>query len=190
MSNISIAPSPKFVKFLKEILRIEQRKLKKLDNFPTTVRNNDEKKVRWLDNLFTSMANLIYFFEFINKNPELMARFGEDIEDLLGLIPHKDSKYGPFERLTREVIGEGYSAAYSSADTNFTYQTRLLYILQFLVKQRSDWIMMQLHEPPTKNDYEMRNLMIEDMKRAEVWMGYLDKFDVDKKRKPNRVLGF
>jgi hypothetical protein len=195
-----IGPADSLKEYLGEALALEEfrglRKktkdgstigTKELSDIENALRNNDEAKVRAIDNLFESMANLIYFFQFMNNNPDILYRFKEDIEDLLGLtgqdVSKIDSKEPPFARLIREVIGEGNSAA----DTNFAYQTRLLHILQFLVKQRSDWIMMQLHEPPTKNEYEMRNLMIDDMKRAEVWMGYIDKFQYSKE-KPSRVL--
>jgi hypothetical protein len=119
------------------------------------------------------MATLIYFFQFMNNNPDIKYRFKEDIEDL-GLtgqdVSKIDAKDPPFARLIREFIGEGHD------NTNFQYRTRLLHIMQFLIN-------------PTKNDYEMRNLMIDDMKRAEVWMGYIDKYP-DSDEKPRRVLKF
>ncbi len=202
MSDIhkQIPPTASIKKYLDDVLELEKYRKsgkktsdgssigsKELSEIKLRIRNNDDAKGRAIDNLFESMANLIYFFQFMNNNPDILYRFKEDIEDLLGLTGHDvskiDAKDPPFARLIRELIGEGHD------DTNFGYRTRLLHIMQFLINHKSDWIMMQLHEPPTKNDYEMRNLMIDDMKRAEVWMGYIDKYP-DSDEKPRRVLKF
>lgn len=62
MSSKNIKPSQQLTKYLRETLRLERMKQKKLDPASSVVRNNDEKKVRTLDNhIFKSMANLIYF---------------------------------------------------------------------------------------------------------------------------------
>ena len=85
MSNKKIKPSINLTKYLDQTLRLERMKQKRLDLPSKLVRNNDEKKVRTLDNhIFRSVANLIYFFEFLNLYPDLINKFGEDIEDLLG----------------------------------------------------------------------------------------------------------
>jgi hypothetical protein len=196
MPNKQIPPSPKLIEYLNETLRLEKMKLKKLDKRrslydqvdPTVIRNNDEKKVRWLDNLFESIANLIYFFEYVNGHPELMGKFKDDIEDMMGETIksqlHLDSKKAPFARLIRELIGLEYT------DENFSYRTRLLHMLQFLINRKSDQIMMKLEKVPTLNDWQMRAMMSSDMKRAQTWIGYLDKYVADKETEPNRILGF
>ena len=61
-------------------------------------------------------------------------------------------------------------------------------MLQFLVNRKSDEIMTKFGEVSTKNDYEMRGMMSSDMKRAQTWIGYLDKYIADKEREPNRIL--
>ncbi len=81
-----------------------------------------------------------------------MGLTGKDISNI-------DSKEPPFARLIREFIGEGHD------DTNFGYRTRLLHMMQFLINHKSDWIMMK-NDVPTKNDYDMRSMIITDMKRA------------------------
>lgn len=194
MPNKQIPPSPKLVEYLDESLRLEKMKVKKLDKHrslydqieSTVIRNNDEKKVRWVDNLFESIANLVYFFEYVNNHPELMDKFREDIEDMMGETiksqQHLDSKNAPFVRLISELIGLQYT------DAGFGYRTRLLHMLQFLINRKSDQIMMKLDKIPTKNDYDMRSMMFTDMKRAEIWIGYLDKYVADKEREPNRIL--
>lgn len=194
MPNKQIPPSPKLIEYLNETLHLEKMKLKKLDKHhslydqvePTEIRNNDEKKVRWVDNLFESIANLIYFFEYVNNHPELITKFREDIEDMMGETIksqlHLDSKKAPFARLIREIIGLEYT------DAGFSYRTRLLHMLQFLINRKSDQIMTKFDTVPTKNDYEMRGMMSSDMKRAQTWIGYLDKYAADKERQPNRII--
>ena len=84
MSNKKIKPSINLTKYLDQTLRLERMKQKRLNLPSKLVRNNDEKKVRTLDNhIFRSVANLIYFFEFLNLYPDLINKFGEDIEDCL-----------------------------------------------------------------------------------------------------------
>ena len=74
------------VRYLHKTLELERMKQKKLDLSSATVRSNDEIKVRMLDNqVFRSMANLMYFFEFLNLHPELIDKFGDDVVDLLRL---------------------------------------------------------------------------------------------------------
>jgi hypothetical protein len=188
-----LGPADSLKEYLDEAIALEEfRGLGKKTKQGATIgthdqlrlRNNDEAKVRTIDNLFESMANLIYFFQFMNNNPDILYRFKADIEDLLGLtgqdVSKIDAKDPPFARLIREFIGEGHD------DTNFQYRTRLLHIMQFLINQKSDWIMMK-NDEPTKNDYEMRSMMITDIKRAEVWMGYIDKYP-DSDENPRRVL--
>src|ERR1044072_1413522 len=78
--------------YLQEKLLIEKEiKIKKNSGGRITetderrIRNNDDKKVRILNNhIFRAMANLIYFFEFLNKHQELDGLFDTDVEDLFG----------------------------------------------------------------------------------------------------------
>lgn len=191
MSNKYIKPSPKLIKFLKETSRLEAMKLKKLDKNRSlfdqvpkkTIRNNDEKKVRWLDNLFTSMANLIYFFEFINDHPEVIDKFGEDIEDLFGLNI-TDPKLAPFSRFIRAIIGEAHG---DYDNTQFNFRIRLLKIMQFLISEKADFASMNLNDPPTRTDMEFRNMMIPVLKQAQLWMWHLDKF-IERRKNPNRII--
>jgi hypothetical protein len=45
------------------------------------------------------MENLIYFFKFMLRHPELINRFGEDIEEFLGL------KQDPIGEATSQSLG-------------------------------------------------------------------------------------
>jgi hypothetical protein len=188
MANTPFEPTPKFVKFMAEILRLEQRKIKKLDNLPKTIRNNDEKKVRWLDNLFTTMANVIYFFEFINTHPELMDRFGDDIEDLLGLKPILDPQHAPFPRFLRAVIGEGNPS--DIEDSKFNYRYRLLKIMQYLINQKALQYYANPDNPTYQKDTRFKDTVWRDLLQAELWLTNIDKITVDKNKKPSRIMDF
>ena len=75
------------------------------------IRNNNDAKSRAIDNLFESMANLVCFFEFIDKHPEFIERFDDDIEDLFGLKANTTNiKKSPFSRLIKSMLGRGYGS--------------------------------------------------------------------------------
>ena len=132
MSNKKIKPSINLTKYLDQTLRLERMKQKRLDLPSKLVRNNDEKKVRTLDNhIFRSVANLIYFFEFLNLYPDLINKFGEDIEDLLGFKSGGSSRNPKGEGFVRFIIAllaEG-SIGYDD-DRRFNFRRRLLKVMQ------------------------------------------------------------
>jgi hypothetical protein len=109
-----IQASDRLTDYLNETLKLEELKSKPKQKaglgLARKIRSNDEKKVRTLDYLFRSMADIIYFFEFVNENPELIDRFDDDILDMLGLRepePHakdQDALYPAFSRLIKAVI--------------------------------------------------------------------------------------
>lgn len=89
-----------------------------------------------LDNIFKSMADMIYFFEFIDSNSELMNRFGEDIEDLLGFHQglggnYKKPKYRSFARLIKSILG--YHGPEHDEDDKFYFQRHCMRIMQHAV---------------------------------------------------------
>lgn len=107
-------------RYMKEKLRIERLKItaeepgNKLSEIDLReIKANDKNKVKILNkHIFPSMANLIYFFEFINKHPELEGVFDDDVEDLFGLRGshvkrHKtdDGKYLVFLRFLDAILG-------------------------------------------------------------------------------------
>ena len=105
--------------YLEEKLKIERLKIKTIqagnhlsEIDKRAIEANDRRKVARLNNdIFCSMANLIYFFEFINEHPELEGVFDEDIEDLFGFrgshVERKkvdDPKYLTFFRLMSSML--------------------------------------------------------------------------------------
>lgn len=220
-----IQPSRKLIKYLDETLEaqgIKQQKIGKVSKVKAKsisekqkqkllrqIRYNDEKKVRTLDYLFRSMADLIYFFEFINENPELIDRFDDDIEDLLGLkepepedwleTPPAFSRFiqavicGPF--CTPVMQGEDYGKR------KFAYRYHLLSIMQRHIIEK---VMPVYSEPylaakePYATEYtdkEVRSIVYEKFLDTKSHVNTLDKFwpqsiaDNEIKR-PKRVIAF
>jgi hypothetical protein len=140
-----IKPSNILGDYMKETLRVARIRDKKLDGGKVTVtddreiRNNDDKKVRVLNiHVFRSMANLIYFFEFLNKNPELIDKFVDDIEDLLGSHPsiaedtNANIKYRGFKRLISSILGS--HGPEHDKDNKFYFQRDCMRIIYHAVR--------------------------------------------------------
>jgi len=196
-----IKPSKILIDYMKETSRVQKiREDRKKDTREITVtdereiRNNDDKKVRVLNNhVFRSMANLIYFFEYLNRNPQLIDKFVDDIEDLLGSHPNisEDSnaniRYRGFYRLINSILGS--SGPEHDKDNRFYFQRDCMRIMQNAVKVRVGAL--------TNRD---NNVVPEDRSRVNTQMFYA-KICVDnyskarnlehrKRRIPSRVLDF
>jgi hypothetical protein len=181
--------------YLKETLSIEEiRKKKHLGGKITTtddrlIMNNNDRKVDVLNTyIFPSMANLIYFFEFLNENPELIDRFGDDIEDLFGLRAHKDPKNFTFPRFVRAIIGEGYT---DNNNLKFNYRRRLLKIMQHSINQKAMLLIAySKNDPLGIDDTRFRNMIAQDLEKALVWMNFLDRFTGNENKKSSRLIDF
>src|SRR6476659_10407897 len=99
----------KLQKYKKSVAETDQ-KLSKIDI--RQIKANDKKKVKVLDNhIFRSMANLVYFLEFLNNHKELEGVFERDVQELFGFKgPHMKSKgsdwrYLVLERLLEHILG-------------------------------------------------------------------------------------
>lgn len=175
---------------------LEKEKREKLiDIDPKKVRNNDEKKVRIIDNLFESMANLTYFFEFVNKNPVLIDKFVDDIDDLIGLRTREseddpedelknDRKYEPFWRLIKSILG--YHGPEHDANNKFYFQRRCMRIMQYAVWQKIGALTNRI-----KGDAYFKNRIKEEMFNARFWTDYFDKEVTGReKKRPKRIMAF
>ncbi|MFI5406939.1 MAG: hypothetical protein ACHQ1D_10555 [Nitrososphaerales archaeon] len=189
MSNKKIKPSINLTKYLDQTLRLERMKQKRLDLPSKLVRNNDEKKVRTLDNhIFRSVANLIYFFEFLNLYPDLINKFGEDIEDLLGFKSGGGSRNPKGEGLVRFIIAllaEG-SIGYDD-DRRFNFRRRLLKVMQNSINQKVGSIVKTSKDPRGYNDTRFHDMIFQDLQRAAVWTSYLDRLTGHEEEKPKRI---
>jgi hypothetical protein len=192
-----ISPSDSLKDYLNETLEVEGVKnVRKIDGSRSgegekkRIRNNREAKVRAIDNLFESMANLIYFFEFLNLHPELIDKFGEDIEDLLGLkgAGPKNPKGEGFPRFIDTILANGSIG--SDDDRRFNYRRRLLKIMQFLINQKAGFIVKTSKDPQGYNDTRFQDMIFQDLQRAAVWTSYLDRLTGNETKKSKRLFDF
>jgi hypothetical protein len=181
------------IAYLKETLRLEKVKLKKKEGGKITATDlrdiayNDDTKLAVLNKyIFPSMANLIYFFEFLNNNHELIDKFDEDVLDLFGLRAHTDPKFFTFPRFVRAVIGEGHP---DYDNVKFNYRRRLLKIMQYSINQKAMLLVAySKNDPLGYNDTRFRDMIISDLQKAEVWMNYLDRFTGNEMKESSRLI--
>jgi len=189
-----ITEDPKLKKYLIETLRVEdlrnKRKQTKISNpEEREIKNNDDKKVYFLNNyIFGSMANLIYFFRFMLTYPELIDRFGEDIEELLGLKEEKPkeeetskeakSQYLGFYTLINLILNypshfpsdHEFSFDQTVNDARFNFKRHLLPILQSIIYHKTNTIMKG-----RKEDMLLNVMVADDFQRVETWTKLVDK---------------
>jgi hypothetical protein len=194
---------------MKETLRVSKFRDKKIDGGKITVtdkrqiRKNDYRKVYVMDNLCRSMADLIYFFEFLNKNPELIDKVVDEIEDLLGLhlgpeeyrviegshVPITKTEYQNFTRLIKSVLGSHGSE--HDEDNRFYFQRYCMKIMQDAVKVKVGAFTTR----DTEHDANGRNHIKEVMYNAGTYAEYYtsrltsqEHREQVEHREPNRIL--
>jgi len=136
--------------------------------------------------IFKSMANLIYFFEFINNNPQLIDKFESDIEDLLGLKPQTNPGNSAFIRLVRAIIGEGQFSDFGNSKFNFRY--RLLKLIQFQINQKAMQYYANPHNPEYQKDRRFKDKVWNELVQAELWMKLLDTFKANETKEQKRII--
>ena len=186
-----IKPSKILVNYLREVLLITRLKSKGIieldDEDLKLIRNNDEMKVRVMDTLFKSFADLIYFFEFLNDHPELIDKFDVDIEDLFGLkAKQKDPKLDSFRRFIEAILGHKNKVGKKAlTDPRFNYQRRLLAIMQSSIHRTAWGYFMISRENTNLREWAHNGLAI-----AESVTRNIDKPTLSENKNPRRVLGF
>lgn len=181
--------------YLDEVLKIEKIKKSHTDNSrlgvhdQRRIRNNDEKKVNVLNKrVFESMANLIYFFEFLNEHPELISKFGDDIEVLLGLRSHGTYKLQTFRRLLDALLGYDPER---DTDNRFSFRRRLLEISQFCILEKMESLTKTKKSWPIESPtLHLQDMIMSDMQRAEVWTNFFDKHTDRENKKTHRIINF
>lgn len=174
--------------YLEEKLKVEKLKIKtaqagnqlsQIDK--RAIKANDKKKVKILNNhIFRSMANLIYFFEFVADHEQLKRIFDNDVEELLGFKGlyvrgrEKDEKFLVFERLIGAMIG------YTNKNTRLQ-----------LIKAISRWATKSLLDLAKEIDPELGTKIIHhDLDRTEFWAKYCTSEIKQNTNNPHRKLGF
>lgn len=187
--------SPYLVDYLKDTLDLEKIKLKKLDGGKITktdddaiIANNDRKRGILKTHIFKSLANLVYFFEFLNLYPELIYKFDEDIADLLGLkgAGPRNPKGEGLIRLLIAILNEG---SLDDFDIKFNFRRRMVKVMQYLVNQKAKSLIVTSKKDPLRyDDSQFRNMIFHDLDRAQVWMNYLDRLTGNEMKELNRTI--
>ncbi len=176
-------PSVSLLNYLDDKLEIEKKKQLLQDagkaiprELEERARDNKRMKVYVLDKIiFPSMANVLAFFEYVSKNPDLQELFDDDIKELL--LGHKDSGPIIFRRLLEAILTwhtpDARKSTYkSSRDLNF--RAELFHTM----------LLVAFHRVPSVLKSELplqvvNTILINDLARAWAWTEIL------KKRTPN-----
>lgn len=180
------APSDAIVRFIEE-------KLELLKNDKSS-RKWDSKKVYYLDRLFQSLADLIYFLETTSTNSQLRDNFEDDLEELLDVRPYriahglhavigvKSGGFLPHTNLIRLIYAS--LIPYDKDYKNF--RLKLLTQVQMLIYEKI-WSII-------RDEYGHSTLIaksvMEDMKRSLGWVSMLSHPKDYEKENPSRVINF
>ena len=153
--------------------------------------------MRLNNDIFCSMANLIYFFEFINKHHELEGIFDEDVEELLGFKgPHakrfkiEDPKYLTFFRLINGILNYDGDDIVVKKDGDKVLTSRRIKKTDIIKKGKKQFdksrnIRLQLAKAISESTYQTilnlgtekdfrlgTKIMSGDLGRAQFWADY------------------
>ncbi len=197
--------------YLTEKLEIEKIKSKKKEGLKLSVwdnrriRNNDDKKVRTLQNhLFRSMANLIHFFEFVDKHSNELSKlekksksfkgiFDDDVEELLGFKGTRKVKNLAEEEFMESIPENEFE--------DFVFSRLIYAILKYpnpnirlrLLKQITLFTVIFIRQVVYEKNMgasPLSNLANEDLNRIMLWAEYCAG-DVKKNpNEPRRKIGF
>ena len=186
-----VTEDDKFRKYLQDTVDLEKvRKIKKKttskldikikEHDQKAIKRNDDKKVDYLDKyLFGSLANLLYFFQFLKKHPALVDKFGEDVEELLGLKIDKSEVWNRshgIEALLNAIVGYGYYEQSYIDDERFNYKKYLLPILQNAIHQNTSKIMKyrKRHGKPVGKEILFQVMVDNDFARVKTWTEFVE----------------
>jgi len=144
--------------------------------------NLRKRKTDALDRIFTSMANLTFFFECIAKYPDFEVLFEDDIKDLLGVRRNDQNTdiYGfMLARLLYSIL------IVQKSDNNFNdFRLRLNCLLQQVVWNKASQTLTDVFRPegaqPVANDFD----------RVKAWTEMLAYNVRPEVKKPRRTFDF
>ena len=163
-------PDKLIVNYMQEKLQFEQERhelklrgenLKENDRYS----NLKKRKVNVLVRIFTSMANLIFFFECISKYPVLQELFEDDIQDLLGI-----RRSNPQQQVSSYIVARLlYSILFVQKENNESdFRSIVNNLLQQIVRNKSK---QNLRNVLVTDD--ATNAAAADFDRAVAWTGML-----------------
>ena len=193
---ISYEPSSTLVNHLKERLRRGDSK-----EWQEVLKRH---KITILDNVFQSMANLIYFLESIAVNPKLREDFEKDLIDLFDVDPpleldEEKKRIKPHERKPLHPTFQGW-ARIDLKETTFTrliyaclipyewkptvFRLQLLYILQNIIYAKAKLV----YENKYGVNDQITKSALKELENAIGWINGISKPLFHQKRKSRRII--
>jgi len=192
--------SPRIEEYLRETLEIHKLKVTKKNDGSKIgivdrrqIRHNDKKKVNILNKyIFQSLANLTYFFEFLNKYPELISDFENDIEELFGYKgPHMYSskgdqfKYCVFLRFIEAILNT------DKANDITRFRVFVINTLQHSLLSKINNIYLEKSMKEEDEEHSLyTNVISNDISRCKAWIKYVTKDVNCSTTKPHRIAKF
>jgi len=187
----SYQPSARMKSFLNEGIKLLER--------GNSHRTWQRKKVSVLDNMFQSLADMIYFLETTASNPELHEVFRKDLKDFFDMRAPRQAKqlhtlFGvnfPGAHLVETAFTRLIFATIvpheDPGDEAFqTYRLKLLDILQSIIYTKM-WFVLR-HTFGVNN--QVTKSALDDLKTACGWTAMVGRADYEKDYTPKRILDF
>lgn len=151
-------------KYSKDIIKEDQR-----------LRTQKSRKIL-PEIVFPSMANLLFFFEAIDENPELREVFESDIKELLG-VRRLDPNIGNYGTVFKRLVGSIISAGKGFEPTDF--RVKLMHELHKVIEYKMRGMLDSIFwtESSDKSvgadESQISNWVGQDMGRAVSWTGVM-----------------
>ena len=136
----------------------------------------DRRKVDILNKvIFPSMANVIYFLEFVNEHSILREGFENDLKELLGV----EQGLGDRSPITRDtfIFGRFVNAAIArgSGTNSSDFRALLLQAMQYIISQEVTNICTAIY-----GDEMINSVIAPDMSRPLAWVGSISRIYLER----------
>jgi len=154
----------------------------------------DKKKFDFIEKLFQSSADMIYFLEMTAANSKLREVFEKDLEDLLDVRPYRlvhglpstiGMRTGIFLSQTN-LIRLIYASLIPYEKDYKNFRLKLLTQLQMLIYEKMGSIIQDEYGYST----QIAKSVMEDMQRSLGWVAMLSHPKDYEKENPSRVINF
>ena len=150
--------------------------------------NLKKRKTDVLNKIFTSMANLIFFFECIAENDEIRSVFENDILDLLGVIRNSPERERPGYIFSRFIKSIMLTSKIPEREDAIDFRLLLIDLLQEAVKEKVSVSLPRVID----REHGAKMNVLSDFDKARGWTRMLSNM-VDKNAlngTPHRTIDF
>ena len=182
----------------KKLIQLVEEKLQLLKSGKSS-KSWDKKKFDFLEKLFQSYADMIYFLESTAEHPELHEVFKKDLLDFFDMrsvrqAPQLHTLFGPHisgirlneTAFTRLIFASIVPHEYSEEKPFEEYRLKLLDTLQAIVYAKM-WFVLNNTFGVQK---QVTKSALNDLENALGWTAMVGKAEVEKDHKPKRYLDF